>query len=184
MQTKSLLSRISYLTLSAVLALSFLAAALPQSAQAAAPAASCSETYTVKAGETIYHIAKDYSLTVNRLAKTNNLAYPYTLTAGQSLCIPGSSSELKNLSWTATYTNNQVKVEGSGFRKNVPYIVKVRQNDSSAWYKLGQTVSDKNTKIDTTTFKVPKDLQKATELTICLKDGQNDKLYCKHAFRQ
>jgi LysM repeat protein len=46
-------------------------------------------TYTVAAGDTIYTVACKYGdVDPNALAQVNNLAAPYTLTAGQTLNIP------------------------------------------------------------------------------------------------
>lgn len=47
----------------------------------------CSQTYTVQWGDTLYNIATRYGMNWTYLASTNNLAYPYTLYAGQRLCV-------------------------------------------------------------------------------------------------
>lgn len=44
-----------------------------------------STTHTVKKGDTLYSLAKKYNTTVDKLAKLNNLKFPYTLTIGKKL---------------------------------------------------------------------------------------------------
>ncbi len=46
--------------------------------------------YTVKAGDTLYGIAKEYGLTVDELKKMNNLT-SNTLTINQKLLVSGTS---------------------------------------------------------------------------------------------
>ncbi|MFP3423109.1 LysM peptidoglycan-binding domain-containing protein, partial [Bacillus sp. SIMBA_161] len=46
-------------------------------------------TYTVKAGDTLYSIAKKYKLTVAALAKANNITNYNLIRVGQVLTIPG-----------------------------------------------------------------------------------------------
>jgi hypothetical protein len=183
MLNRSRIQKLSSAVFVLIIALTVLAGALPQPALAASPAASCVETHVVKSGETIWRIARDYEVTVNRLAKTNNLTYPYPLTVGQSLCIPDVTPANANAKWTATFKNGQVSIEGSGFKKQYPFFVRVRENDTSAWYKLGTAQSDKQGELDEA-FKAPKDLLKKSALMVCLKDGVTDALSCKKVFRQ
>jgi hypothetical protein len=183
MHNKSLVYRIASLSLCIVVALSLVAAALPQPAQAASQAASCAKTHVVKDGETIYRIARTYSVSVGRLAKANDLESPYHLTAGESLCIPNTASSSVNAKWTATFTNGQIKVTGTGFKKDRPFVVRVRENDTSAWYKLGSIETDDDGELSET-VKVHKDLLKKPSLMVCLKDAVTDGLQCKQVFRQ
>lgn len=46
------------------------------------------ETYTVVSGDTLYPIGLKYNLAWQRIAETNGLAEPFTLTIGQVLMIP------------------------------------------------------------------------------------------------
>lgn len=48
--------------------------------------------YTVKAGDTLYSIAKRYNVTVNALAAANKITSPYIIRVGQVLTIPGKAS--------------------------------------------------------------------------------------------
>jgi hypothetical protein len=183
MLTKPSMMKIATLTLSALLLLSLLAAALPRPAAAAAPTATCARTHVVKEGETIRRIARTYEMTVYRLARANDLAFPYALTVGQSLCIPESASLSSNVKYTITNKDNKIKIEGTGFKKQNPFYIKVRENDTSAWYKLGLTQTDRDGDLSAT-FNVPKDLQKKPSLIVCLKDGVTDALACRQSFRQ
>jgi murein DD-endopeptidase MepM/ murein hydrolase activator NlpD len=47
-------------------------------------------THTVAAGETIYHIAQEYGVSVGRLMVANGLSDPRELRVGQTIVIPGS----------------------------------------------------------------------------------------------
>ena len=183
MQGKKALVRIAHWSLSALLVLSLLAAALPQTALAASSTENCSETYTVKAGETIYRVARSHSVTVNRLAKANKLESPYSLTTGQQLCIPVTAETSTKISWTPTLTASQVKLEGTGFKKNAPYVLRLRETDKSTWYNLGKFATDKNGEVSET-FKLPKDLLGKQFLNVCLKNAVTDVLICKRAHLQ
>ena len=65
-------------------------------APAAAPAPSYAPaqagTVTVRPGQTMYSLARANDLTVNQLARANNIRAPYTLAVGQRLTVPGTSN--------------------------------------------------------------------------------------------
>jgi len=183
MHTRTTITRLVNLTLSALLVFSILAAALPQPVLAASLAVTCKKTYTVKEGETIRRIARNNSVSLNRLAKANNLVSPYHLTAGQSLCIPEIPTASTSIQWSAKISGGEITVTGSGFTKQHPFYIKVRENDTSKWYKLGLTQTDRNGKLKVS-FDVPKDLKNQFFLNVCLKDGLTDLLICKRAHRQ
>lgn len=48
----------------------------------------CSTTYRVKRGDTLTRIARHYHVSVNAIARANNLRNPNHIYAGQHLCIP------------------------------------------------------------------------------------------------
>jgi len=179
---KSTASRIPYLLLTALIALSLLAAALPRPAVAAV-SASCEDTHTVKAGENIYSISREYDVSVSRLEKANNLTKPYSLSVGQKLCIPPAKKASSDYKWSATFDGSKVNITGDKFKKNHPFIVKARANDTAVWYKLGKAAADKNG-VMKTSLKVPKELTKAASIRLCLKDGVTDYLDCKLVYRK
>ena len=76
--------RLAFICLSLLLIMTFIAAALPGSASAAA----CKFKHTVKAGESLIIIANLYQADWQEIADANDLKEPYALTVGQVLCIP------------------------------------------------------------------------------------------------
>jgi len=166
---------------SAVLLLSLAAGALPRPALAAS-AVVCEDNHTVKEGETIFRIAKDYEVKVNRLAKANDLTKPYRLTVGQVLCIPGVPKASSKYAWSASFSGSEVTITGTGFKKTYTFIVRARENDTAKFFKLGKFASNKSGVVDAD-LKVPKDLQKKPYLMVCLKDTVTDYLDCRQVWR-
>jgi spore germination protein YaaH len=175
--TTPLYKRLSLALIVTILGLTLLAA-LPQPAQAA----TCEDTYTVKEVDNIYSIARKFKIPATRLAKANNLTEPYTLKIGQKLCVPGPST-YTNAKFTSSLTDTGLGVNGDGFRKNVLFYVRVRENDSSSFVKLGNVKSDKLGKINAR-LQLPKDLQKKNALTVCLKNAFKDDILCTRALRR
>lgn len=183
MYSKQIASHVITWSLSLILVLSILVAAQPKPVQAGFSEVVCKKSYEVKPGETIYRVAREHDVSVYRLAKANNLEKPYRVSAGQTLCIPENPKPSSNFSWTATYSNGQIKISGTEFKKQHPFFVKVRENDTSPWYKLGKALSDRNGDM-TVKHDLPKNLLTKSILTVCLKDGITDYLYCKTVFKQ
>lgn len=82
-----------------------------------------SDVYTVKSGDTLYSIAKKFNISVNELMNYNNLNNT-TLSLGQQLRIPGTTSQPQN---NSSYTT---------------YIVKSGDNLYNIARNFGTTVSD------------------------------------------
>lgn len=61
-------------------------------------------TYTVKAGDTLYSIAKKYNVTVDALAKANNITNYNLIRVGQVLVIPGTTPPPPPPATTVKYT--------------------------------------------------------------------------------
>lgn len=173
------------ISVSLLLILAVFTAMLPQPARAAAsePNSTCAKTHTVKEGETLRRIARDHNVILNRLAKANNLTRPYNLTVGQVLCIPADPTVTGAGKFSVTFSNGKVRLEGTGFKKTYPFVVRVRENDTSKWFKLGTTQSDKNGKLSVS-FNAPKELLNKASIIVCLKDGVTDGLVCKKVYRQ
>ncbi len=167
---------------SAIFLLSLVAGAFTRPALAASNVV-CDKNYTVKAGESLFRIARDHEVKVNRLAKANNLTKPYQLTAGQVLCIPGAPEASSKYKWSATFSGAEINITGSGFKKTYTFHVRVRENDSAKFYKLGKFVSNKSGEVNQD-LKVPKDLQTKPYLMVCLKDTVTDYLDCKQVWRR
>lgn len=53
-----------------------------------APSAGCTGTHTVVTGETLYRLSYNCGLTVEQLAATNGIVYPYIIYVGQALRFP------------------------------------------------------------------------------------------------
>lgn len=174
--TTPLFKRLSLALLVAILGLTLLGA-LPQTAQAA----TCEETYTVKETDNINSIARKFKIPATRLEKANNLTEPYTLKVGQKLCIPAPTT-YTNAKFTANLGANGLGVNGTGFRKGIPFYVRVRENDASPFVKLGTIKSDKTGKV-VGRVQLPKDLQDANTLTVCLKNAFNDQSVCTRVLR-
>lgn len=69
-----------------------------------APAESSTVAYTVKSGDTLSAIAKEYGTTVNEIASLNNISNPDLIYVGQYLLIPTTSNANVSISTTYTYT--------------------------------------------------------------------------------
>jgi spore germination protein YaaH len=178
--TSPLNKRLSLALIVAILGLSLLAAAIP--AQVATAQTNCADTHTVKEGETIYRVARRYKVTALRIARTNNLTEPYALTIGQKLCIPEQST-YTNAKFTANLTGAGIGIDGTDFRKQVVFYVRVRENDTQKYVKVGSVKSDRNGAIEDR-IQLSKDWQKKNILQVCLKNAFTDDLICTRALRQ
>src|SRR5262249_22891674 len=59
-------------------------------AQASCPVGD--QTHTVTSGETLSLIAMNHNMTWSELAQHNNLSNPYSISPGQTICLPNASS--------------------------------------------------------------------------------------------
>jgi LysM repeat protein len=55
-------------------------------------ASSCAYTHTISAGEYLYSISLIYGVNWTEIAAANGIGYPYTIYAGQTLCIPSGGT--------------------------------------------------------------------------------------------
>jgi LysM repeat protein len=77
----------------AIISVFLLNAAFFTTEDVAASGGSCKEYHTVQYGDTLYKIGVWYNAYWPDIANANGIGYPYTIYAGQKLCIPyGSSS--------------------------------------------------------------------------------------------
>ncbi len=172
------------IVLAAVLVVPVFLAAFSLPVQAATIDPQCSETYKVKSGDTLSRIAKDFGITLNRLAHTNDVSRHYKPAVGEELCIPSLVAFTSSTSWSATYNGTKITLTGTGFKKNYPMVLRARLNDANRLVTIARKItSDKNGKLSES-YKVPKDLVDQTSIIVCLKDGVTDGLTCKLVWRR
>jgi LysM repeat protein len=144
----------------------------------------CSEYYTVKSGDNLRKIAEKFGITLNRLARSNDVAKTYKPSVGEEICIPSLVAFASSTSWFATYDGTKITLSGEGFKKNYPMILRARQDDTQRLITVARGVtSDKNGDL-TKSYKVPKDLTGKVSIIVCLKDGVTDGLSCKLVWRR
>lgn len=182
--SKSTFLRTTWMALSILLVLSLVAVALPKPVQAATDA-TCAKYHTVKEGETLRRIARTYEVRLWPLARANDIDNPYApLTVGDKLCIPGEVTFSTKSYWTATFnTKGEVQIIGQGFKKNSPFILKVRENADTRQYKVSKMTTTTTGTFKDTKYLVPKDLRDNPYLFICLKDATTDAIQCKQIWR-
>ena len=171
------IQRIVRLSLSVIMVLGILVAALPQSVQAA----SCQVYYTVKKGDKTGTIARQYGVKWIEIAAANNLEKPYTLTEGQVLCIPFKYSvSLKN-NIVIKSNNDLIKITASDFSNTGNYYVKVRDITAGpgAWYKIGKMKVPANKEV-IANYQLPSALRSAIVMQVCLKNGTSNDVICKN----
>lgn len=61
----------------------------PNTPDIPAPPAHCQAVHIVKAGDTLYMIAKQHNVTLEALMEANKSIDPYNMQIGQEICIPG-----------------------------------------------------------------------------------------------
>ena len=87
-------------------------------------------TVTVYAGDTVYSIARRYSLSVREVIEANNLQPPYQLTPGTMLRLPGGSSDYvvqkgDSLSVLARRFKVDFNTLAATNNKKAPYVLRV-----------------------------------------------------------
>jgi LysM repeat protein len=180
---------------SLLIALTLVAASLPQGASAAPIAQTCARNHSVVSGETLSAIAVKYSVDWLTIAQANKLADPYILSVGQTLCIPGTATTSTSSSSSASSTTsktdkknsvtfsvdgNFITVKADNFAKKVVLIVRVddARKTGLTWYRLGM-IRTKNNTGDSVTFRLPKNLLETKSFRVCLKNARTDVVYCK-----
>jgi LysM repeat protein len=156
-------------------------------------AQTCSRNYTVASGDTISNIAETFNVTVQQLATANSLTTPYTIYIGQVLCIPATSSTSTSTSTSSSSSSsstsssptlelsiigNKILLEGSHFPGQNTYYVRIGEKNSTKSQKLGRVRSLKDGLVDGF-FLLPKGLRQARVIEVCLKNVENDDLFCE-----
>lgn len=116
-----------------------------------APAQSSTVAYTVKSGDTLSEIAKEYGTTINAIASLNNISNPDLIYVGQYLLIPTTSNA--NVSTSTTYTvKNGDTLSGIANRFGTTYQKLAEINGISDPNKIfaGQVIKITGTSLNTT----------------------------------
>jgi LysM repeat protein len=112
-----------------------------------AQASGCAWWHTVRWGESLSWIGRWYGVYWPSIANANGLRYPYTIYAGQVLCIPayhgGSTGGypiygVRNWSFSVVEVvrNTSVTIRTNNFPSNVFFKVKMKQAGTSVWESL------------------------------------------------
>jgi LysM repeat protein len=178
----------------ALVILALLFSVFPAPAPAAAKT-KCAEKYFVVTGDTLNKVANMFGLDWQAIIDANHLAEPYNLLVGQRLCIPKpdktnkisrnkeKAGNAKTVSFYWKRTSSELTITTSSFPKNNSFFVKVDDFSTAGiqWYKLGVIRIKKDGSISET-FSLPKDLRKAAQLTVCLKNIYYDSIACKTGY--
>ena len=115
------------------------------------PQNSSTVAYTVKSGDTLSEIAKEYGTTINAIASLNNISNPDLIYVGQYLLIPTTSNA--NVSTSTTYTvKNGDTLSGIANRFGTTYQKLAEINGISDPNKIfaGQVIKITGTSSNTT----------------------------------
>ncbi len=176
---------------SLLLALALLAGVVPQVVMAApAPSvsATCAKYHTVVSGDTLSSISVTYDISIAELAAANNLTEPYTLTVGQSICIPGTAASTTTTTdtkstkreFTIERQGNYLVINAANFPKKSSYVVKLKKGRMSLpmpWVKIGVLRTRKNTDV-IQSFRLPKNFFDTPVIQVCLKNSTSDAVMC------
>ena len=96
------------------------------------------ETYTVKAGDTLYGISNQYGVSVSLLASTNNISPTTPLQIGQILTIPKTSGTNPNTTFTYTVKAGDTLYSiAKKYETNVNQIINLNNLKTTSLY-IGQ----------------------------------------------
>ena len=171
------------LALPVLVALTLLAASLPQPVQAAS--APCVTYYTYKKGDKTYSVAKTFGLAWWEIGLANNMKYPYTPTVGKRLCIPPAGwaeAQPKVTGFMSAFSKgSKVSVTASGFTTRYLWMVKVKDPTGkvSGDFKIGRMLIPVTTRV-TGIFQLPAELRNSSYLTVCLKNQTTDEKICRN----
>ncbi len=118
----------------------------------------CTQWHTVKSGDYLYSIAKQYSVEWRDIAKLNNLVSPYLIHPGQQLCVsvsgttnppkptPPPANPTVRVYATQVWEDKQVNLQGKGLVANSAYSVYLSnfKGYNPPILKVGSITTDKN----------------------------------------
>ena len=116
-------------------------------ATATAPAAHADESYTVRSGDTVSHIAAKYGTTVSAVRSANGLNGSAFIREGQSLTIPTSGGTAPAATTAAAggshtvASGETVSAIAKRYGTTVAAIVSANGLDSRAFIRVGQTLT-------------------------------------------
>jgi LysM repeat protein len=181
------INKISLLLALALLAALFTAASPVDLAQAG----SCRATTTVRSGDTLGTIAKEFNVRIDNLTAANRLYAPYyTIYVGQKLCIPADANNLAGVpsyataqaaDFTARVSDATVEIKTSNFPKYSGYYIKI-SSGSVKNQKIG-LLNTGSGGARVIKLALPAQLSRAARLTVCLKNNVTDANVCRIAKR-
>jgi len=176
------------IVISLFLTLAFLAAALPQPAQAAT--VTCETYHFVREGQTKPYISHTYNVRWKAIASANHMDTNEKPEVGQKLCIPPVSSKNSNktvvpksdksANLVVNISSGKIYLTLSGFSENHTYLGKVRGLNGGAggWYRLGYFDVKKN-RTQYFSYYLPNALKSDSYVNVCIKDQSTDELVCR-----
>jgi LysM repeat protein len=175
-------SRFSVVVISMILAVTIMVGVLPQSEAAAV---TCKYKHTVQTGETLMYISSLYQIDWEKIAEANNLTQPYTIAAGQVLCIPygenvtntTTTKKGKEPKVTIIPSLGNVLVAVENFPKKMSYYVKVTPMGYSTSYHIGHFTTNKEGDF-TGWFNIPKSVPLTAYMELCIKNVWTDSVSC------
>ncbi len=155
-------------------------------------AADCKAMYTVAPGDTLLKVGQKYNASIADLTKANKLYNPYyTIYVRQSLCIPADADPLGSVpkyanslaaDYKARLSDKTLTINTTNFPKNSAYYIKVGGSGSAANTKIGQLNTKSGGSINAS-FALPDKYQKASQVSVCLKNNATDANVCRAATR-
>lgn len=172
-----------------LLALSLLAAFIPQPASAKYDPDDCAYTYEVRRGATLTSIARAYGTQPKQIVYINEMDPPYTIYVGQRLCIP--EKDKKDLSKLASKYANAAAVYFTAGRSGNDIIIYTYNYPKTTVQIKGENAGASGWKlVDIGTiniarignrqvlrFRLPPELR-VKKLLICLKSKKSGYLQC------
>jgi LysM repeat protein len=188
---KWLYTAIGLLLVVALLATMFPATAL---AEEKPEKVECKATYRIKTGDTLVKIATKFNIYVKAIIAANNMASPYTIYVGNSLCIPAKnvkdSAVPKHANKVAADFTTYVKdknlyITTTNFPQDTIFYVKVKGDKApgTVQSKIGLLNTSSRSNF-TEVFKLPKNYQTSNQLKVCLKNVYTNALVCRTALKK
>jgi len=148
----------------------------------------CKQWHTVKSGDYLSSIARQYNVDWRDIAKINNLTSPYVIHPGQQLCVsvsgtpstpppatPPPSSGAVRVYATQVWEDRQVSLQGKSLVANSTYTVYLSnfKGNSSGLIKVGTVKADKNGAF-TKVYNIPGKLADVPKVKVRLDNGKKD----------